>query len=88
MTKIQVELTKIKDRKTGAPRPYKYSDIPKEDGWATAESYLPIPFDLMKLRLETREKDFPGWWDGQRWIVPRLRQQPKILKWKRDFEYD
>jgi hypothetical protein len=89
--KIQIELSRFKDPKTNKERPFKYSDIPqahKPQGWVSTKEYLPIPFDLMKLRVETMDRDVPGWWTWQNWEGLRLRPGRRILKWKRELEYD
>jgi hypothetical protein len=88
MSKIQVDLNRIKDAKTGKERVYKYSDIPKKNGWADAEVFLPIPFDLMHVKEKSRPKELPAWWNGQNWVIPRLRCEYTVTQWKREFEHD
>ncbi len=89
--KIQIEFSRIKDPISKKERPFKYSDIPIEDkpnGWISPREYLPIPFDLMRLKVETMAKDVSGWWTGQNWEGLRLRPGRRILKWKRVVDYD
>lgn len=93
MKKIQVGLTKIVDAKNGKERPYKYSDIPKEiaidlTGWVFNLKYLPIPFDLLHLKVKGKDKPTSGWWTGQDWDGLRLKSSEKVVQWKRNHEYD
>jgi hypothetical protein len=93
--RIQVGLSKILDKKTGKPRPYKYSDIPTDldkfgepTGWVSNLKCLPIPFDLMYMKVKQREKIISGWWNGQGWEGLRMKKGEKVIKWKRNQDHD
>jgi hypothetical protein len=88
MLRIQVGLSKLKDPLSNKSRPYKYSDIPSEKGWVEVLKFLPIPFDLMYLRVKDKGRTVSGWWNGQNWEGLRLKKEEKVLKWKRNQNYD
>lgn len=89
MPRIQIGLSKIRDKRTQKERLYKYSDVPFDGGgWINVGKYYPIPFDLLYFGLEDNEKIKTGWWTGQGWEGLRLKHEDKISKWKRNQEYD
>lgn len=79
----QVGKSFIKDEKTGKERLFKYSDICKKNTWVSAKEHLPMPFDLMDLKIEEQAKILPGWHDCNKWTGPRVKKNHKIDKWKR-----
>lgn len=86
---IIVSKSKITDKLTGLPRPYKYSDIPKDpDLWVYDLKYMPIPYDLMHVRLKNSDRVKSGWWNGIKWKGLRLKKGEKVIAWKRNQEHD
>lgn len=53
-----------------------------KEGWADASTALPIPFDLVTL-LTSRDKKIAGWWTGNHWEGARLKENERVLFWKR-----
>lgn len=89
MDKIQVALSKVKDLKTGNLRVCKYSDIPTDiNGWVLNLKYMPIPFDMMYVRLKNKPKVISAWWNGQNWEGLRMREGDEVINWKRNHDYD
>jgi hypothetical protein len=88
MRKIQVSVSRIKDKRTQKERPLKYSDIPDGHDWICAKRYLPISFDLMHLNVKNKPKHVSGWWNGEKWEGLRLRPGDRVIKWKRNISYD
>lgn len=83
---IIVAKSKIKDAITGKKRAYKYSDIPTDiNKWVYDLEYMPIPYDLMFLRLKENPKVKSGWWDGAIWQGLRLKDDETIIAWKRNY---
>lgn len=84
----------IKDKITKKNRPWKYSDIKEKENWienndwVETSHYLPIPFDLMELKVKDRPKPLPGWHDGQKWQGLRIKKDYKVIQWKRVIYYD
>ena len=73
-----------KSRKTAVP--YSYRDVEYDDyGWADSKKYLPEDFDLVYMKL-ARERIITGWINGTHWCGVRLKQDDKVLFWKRDIE--
>jgi len=53
-----------------------------KEGWADASKSLPIPFDLVTVWTNT-DKKVAAWWNKTKWEGLRLRDQDKVLFWKR-----
>lgn len=53
-----------------------------EEGWADANKYLPIPFDLVTVWTDT-DKKIAAWWDENIWTGFRLTQKDRVLFWQR-----
>jgi hypothetical protein len=85
--RITVGYSKLLDPFTKKERPYKYSDITSDKGWVDNVIYLPIPFDLMYLKVKDNPKILSGWWDGTDWNGLRLKKDHEITKWKRNQDY-
>lgn len=94
MAQITVGKSKIIDKRTGKARAYRYSDIPTgafgtpDYEWVIDLTYLPIPYDLMHLKIEDAVIIKSGWWTGHSWKGLHLKRQDKIIKWKRNHEHD
>ena len=54
------------------------------DGWADASLFLPASFDLVFLKLEGVKSIISGWYTGNRWDGRRLKEDQKVLYWKRN----
>lgn len=60
---------------------FTHKDLKKEyDGWVDAKKYLPISYDLVYTRCET--KTVAGWWNGIHWEGLRLKDADRVLCWK------
>lgn len=60
---------------------FSISDVKKnEDGWVDAAVYRPVPYDMVHLKTQDKEK--PGWWNGVRWEGLRVTHRDKINFWK------
>jgi len=63
-------------------RKFSYLDIPKSlDGWIDAKQYLPLDFDLVDLKTDT--KNLSGWSNGEGWDGIFIRDKDRIKYWKR-----
>lgn len=86
---LQVGRDLIWDKNLKKRMVLKYSHIPKDDaGFVTNLRYLPIPRDLLYLRRFGNDRLISGWWDGKKWFGLRLKDEDKIISWKRNFEDD
>lgn len=86
---IVVSKSKIADKVTGQPRPYKYSDIPTDlNKWVFDLKYLPIPYDLMHLKFKDSDRIKSGWWTGIKWKGMRMKRHEVVIAWKRNQEHD
>lgn len=86
---ITVGKSKVTDKRTGLERASKYSDVPTNAlGWVYDLKWLPIPYDLMKLRLRGSERPKSGWWTGIRWSGLRIVKEDQVIAWKRNFDND
>lgn len=86
---IIVAKSKIKDKITGEKRACKYSDVPTDkDKWVHDLEYMPIPYDLMFLRIKDVPRVKSGWWNGKKWEGLRLKEGEIIISWKRNFQID
>lgn len=53
-----------------------------EYGWADADKYKPIPYDMLHLKTD-RNRVVKGWWAEFYYDGYRLRDDEKVLKWKK-----
>jgi len=61
---------------------FTYFDIEfDKEGWADPSLYLPLPFDLVVLKL--RKENIMGWWNGAKWDGYKLRDCDKVFYWKK-----
>jgi hypothetical protein len=94
MSKITVGQSKVIDRNSGCERSYRYSDVPTglentpDQGWVIDTNYLPIPYDLVHLKLDSISKPKSGWWTGKSWKGLRVQGTDKVIKWKRNHDHD
>lgn len=89
LKKILVAKTKIIDKVTKERRPCKYSDVPTDqDKWVNDLKYVPIPYDLLFLRIKGSSRPKNGWWNGTEWEGLRLKPFDKVTAWKRNFTVD
>lgn len=59
-----------------------YKDVEYDiDGWVDALKYTPSKFDLVILK--TDKNTITGWWTGDSWYSIRLKEDVKVLYWKR-----
>jgi hypothetical protein len=80
--------SRVKDKITQKLRACRYSDIPTDEfRWVHDLSYLPIPYDLMVLKLEGRMKHKGGWWNGKTWEGRQLKPLDKVIAWKRNYDF-
>lgn len=81
--------SKIPDKITGEPRLAKYSDVPTDsEKWVFDLSYMPIPFDLMHLKMAEHSRVKAGWWNGLVWKGTRLKADDTVIAWKRNHDFD
>lgn len=73
---------------TRTSRAYRYSDIKAKDGWVSIDICLPIPYDLMHLRLAKAIRPKSGWWTGKEWQGLHVRKEDKITAWRRNHDFD
>ena len=50
------------------------------------EKYLPYPYDLVKLRMDSG-KERHGWWEGQSWFCRKMRAGEKVIGWAKACEH-
>lgn len=63
----------------------RYTNLPlSPEGWVDATKFYPLPYDLCELYL--KDKIRTGWWTGQGWFGRRLKQDEKVLFWKKEKE--
>ena len=59
-----------------------YKGVPKDkDGFADAEKFLPMDFDLCILR--TLGRTVTGWWTGQNWEGLKITKKTHVVSWKK-----
>lgn len=64
----------------------KYTDLPIHyKNWQNPDAYLPMPYDLVDLLLES-QKTKTGWWTGNYWMGLRLKKEDKVISWKKTRE--
>lgn len=86
---IIVTRSKITDKITKLERPCKYSDVPTDkEKWVHDLNYMPIPYDLMFLKLKNHTKIKSGWWDGNGWKGLRLKDEDEVVAWKRNLDFE
>lgn len=51
------------------------------EGWADASKYLPSEFDLCELKTDIKSDS--GWHTGQVWDGLNIKENTKVLYWKR-----
>lgn len=65
----------------------KYTDLPGGlKGWHEPNGALPLDYDLVSL--QTEKKITSGWWTGKYWTGLRLKENDKVIKWKKCHELD
>lgn len=87
MSRLQVGKTKIKFVEDGKKksRPLTYSDCsPDIEGWIDASKFLPISFDLLKMR--TDKKSYNGWYDGEDFVGGFMPKESTVIYWKHQRE--
>jgi len=86
---IVVTKSKILDEKTNKERLCKYSDVPMDKNhWVHDLKYMPIPYDLMHLRIKGVRKVKSGWWNGTVWKGLKLDPDDEIIAWKRNQDFE
>jgi len=86
---VIVSKSKIPDKITGLPRICKYSDVPKDPcEWVYNLSYMPIPYDLMQVRIKDSRYIKSAWWTGKLWKGLRLKPPEIIIAWKRNHDFE
>lgn len=86
---IIVSKTKFIDPITEKRRAYKYSDLRFDSqGWMFDLSKLPIPYDLMYIKLKDLPHIKTGWWTGKKWEGLRLKSEEIVIAWKRNFNIE
>ena len=78
----------LKPREVGRSYVFSYSQcIADSDGWCDPTYYLPLAYDLVKLKIKRNDKickkEYSGWWSGVYWEGPYLRIADEIIGWKR-----
>ena len=76
-------------REVGKRYPLTYSAVKYDrEGWAKAEQVRPLPFDMTLLKVERQgkilAKFIPGWWNGDKWEGRKMKDEDKVINWKRD----
>ena len=94
---IPSDLTKEQAREIGIPEKLRksgkkmivqltYSTVPKDiKGWVDSSRFLPQTFDMCHLLLDGDRKK-KGWWTGANWFGFRLKDEEKVIAWRRDEE--
>ena len=88
MARITIGLNKKACPSTNTSRAYRYSDIQTKDGWVDVSKFLPIPYDLMHLKLLKAIKTKSGWWTGKSWKGLHLKKEDKVTMWKRNQDFE
>ena len=79
-----VEVGRTKTLDDGKKSRYKYSDVSFDtDGFADADKFHPLKFDLVEGKYVLSSKKANCWWTGKEWLGLRLPPKTKIEKWKR-----
>lgn len=72
-------------RTVGKRYTFSYNDVKTDkDGWVNPKNYLPIPFEMVLLRIlrSGKEKIVSGWWTGAIWDSIDINKDEKVLSWK------
>jgi len=82
-------LPQRRKRKTRLPRNYEEANtfvykhaVFNEHGWADANDYKPIPYDILYLKTSTG-KVVKGWWAEFFFDGLRLKKEDVVVKWRR-----
>jgi len=71
--------------KTGCKLPYNYRHVTEtEDKWVNPQEWLPIPYDLVILKIGSVEK--VGWYTGNHWDGYKIKPEDIVSMWKRKID--
>ena len=60
---------------------FTYRDaIKDEDGWVDASKFLPMPYELVRVKTQDKSKNL--WWNGREWEGFRKKDEDKVFYWK------
>lgn len=86
---VIVSKSKILDKITNQARLCKYSDVPTDnEKWVYNLIYMPIPYDLMHVKLQNSRFIKSGWWTGKLWKGLRLKPTETVIAWKRNHDFE
>lgn len=69
--------------KIGSKHRFSYSQVKYDDfGWAEAEVYLPLDYDLVEVKNEENKVN-SAWVIGIEWDGYRLKNNTKVTHWRR-----
>lgn len=86
---IIVAHSKIIDENTKTARTCKYSDVPLDvNKWACDLNYMPIPYDLMHVKVKDSPRIKSAWWNGSQWQGLRLKEDDQVIAWKRNQDFE
>lgn len=55
------------------------------NGWANAESYKPLDFELVQVEDEFNKRQM-GWWNGHEWDFGMKRIKGLVMAWRVFFD--
>ena len=78
-------------REVGKRYPLTYEAVEYDrEGWASTKKVNPLPFDMTLCKVERQgkilKKYLPGWWTGNKWEGRKLKEEDKVISWKRNLE--
>ena len=62
-----------------------YISIPKDKmitGWVSSDDYLPVPFDIVRVKTDLNSNFLMGWWTGTKWLGARIKPDSQFKFWK------
>ena len=86
---ITVSKSKIFDKTLNKKIVCKYSNVPKDSSqWVYDLTYMPIPYDLMHVKLKDSRSIKSAWWTGKLWRGLRLGSSEIVIAWKRNHDFE
>ena len=82
---LKVARDVVRDKTTKKKRKLCYREVKCDpDGWVDSKRFFPADFDLVFLKTE--EKTYPGWAVGNNWDGLNVKQDIKVMYWKRQID--
>jgi hypothetical protein len=63
---------------------FSYSNVKFDvNGYSSTINALPLPYDMLTLQILGSNIQYPGWFTGTNFVIPRLKNKLyKVVAWK------